>query len=240
VAGQYSVADPDTLDAALALLEPLSEAPKAIKQAPIEWPICRPIKPTGLTAKFWRYLARRGFDDVQALIEQYDLSCSMVGKYKDRIIIPFYQGGEQIGWTSRAMIDPIDAPRYLSSDAAIKQTVFNEDELFLGGQTLILVEGPFDALKIDFYGQVSGVRATCTFGTSISIEQLVKLTQLCRCFRKVIIFFDHDAIEPSFHASDWLNAPNVSIGQLPNNTKDPGEMSRSQVEKLIRILIRKL
>ena len=237
IAAQYSRADPDTLEQALAALTGTSEPPKAVKGQP--HPVMptdfRHIKPKGLTMGFWYYLQARGFDDVADLCFHYDLKCALTGNWKGRIIIPFYQKGELIGWTGRAITDPVHAPRYLSSSNAVKQCVFNEDTLFDGGRLLFIVEGPFDALKLDYYGEPSGARATCVFGTSMSIDQLATLSRLRRRFKKVVILFDSDAVEPAFYASDWLHASNVVIGQLPNGLKDPGELSPDEVEQLVDV-----
>ena len=236
IARQYSKADPSTLDEALAVLTGTSEAPKAVKgHSSLALPAdFKHIKPKGSTARFWNYLMLRGFDDVADLAFQYDLKCAVTGDYKDRIIIPFYQRRELIGWTGRALQNPVIAPRYLSSSEAVKQCVFNEDVLMDGGRLLFVVEGPFDALKLDYYGEPSGARATCVFGTSMSIDQLSILSKLRRRFKKVIILFDTDAVGPSFSAVDWLHASNVSVGQLPDGVKDPGELSPDDVENLIK------
>jgi len=154
------------------------------------------------------------------------------GRYKDRLLIPFYRENMLIAWTARAIGNPKYAPRYLSSNL-VKTTVFNEDGL-AGGNTLFVVEGPFDALKIDFYGQKFGVSATCVFGTNISPDQVLILSDLRKLYGRVVILFDHDAIEPSFMALDWLQASNVEIGQLPDGTKDPGEMSRQEIETWLK------
>ena len=237
VVAQYEAPDPDTLEQAMAALTGTSEPPKAVKGQP--HPVMptdfRHIKPKGLTMGFWYYLQARGFDDVADLCFHYDLKCALTGNWKGRIIIPFYQKGELIGWTGRAITDPVHAPRYLSSSNAVKQCVFNEDTLFDGGRLLFIVEGPFDALKLDYYGEPSGARATCVFGTSMSIDQLATLSRLRRRFKKVVILFDNDAVEPAFYASDWLHASNVVIGQLPNGLKDPGELSPEEVEQLVDV-----
>ncbi len=232
---QFNQSDPETLDAALAALNAPSEAPKATEAA-LEAPDLRPILKRGGTARFYGYLKGRGFDDVTDLIERYRIQCCVTGRFKNRVVIPFYQHGKLVGWTGRALGNPINAPRYLSSGAGIKTTVFNEDELWDGGKMLIVVEGPFDALKMDYYGEPFGVRATCGFGTSLSPEQLSIIVGVRKRFKRVVILFDHDATEQSFHAADWLQAPNVSIGTLPPGVKDPGALHRDAVEALITAL----
>lgn len=233
LASAHNSPDPNSLDSALALLTLTSEAPRAVT-GPLTLPIeCQPIKATGSTARFWRYLAHRHFDDVGDLVSRYRLRCCLTGPHKDRVIIPLFQGGQLVGWTGRAIQHTINAPRYLSSGEAVKRMVFNEDDLREGGKALFITEGPFDALKIDYYGEPMKVRATCIFGISMTMDQICTLAQLRRCFKKVVILLDKGAVEAAFAASDWLQAPNVVIGSLPEGLKDPGDLRREEVEQLI-------
>ena len=238
---QYSTPDPNNLDQALASLievEPL-KSPTKTPQALALPPEARQIKPSGPTARFWCYLKCRGFDDPSALAFKYGLLCATSGRWKDRIIIPFYQNGELLGWTGRALQNPVSAPRYLSSSETVKTTVLNEDYLrVFGGDTLIVVEGPFDALKLDYYSPDEGVRATCIFGTSMTMDQICILNELRKRFAHVVILFDPDAVEPSFNAKDWILGSNIKVEQVPDGIDDPGAMSSKEVRKFIRGLVR--
>lgn len=220
IEAQYSKADPDALPSLSGNLV----APVEVSE---ELPDFRPIKPIGSTAKFWRYLEKRGFSDPEAVIGQYRLKCALTGRFKERLLIPFYQAEKLVAWTGRA-IGPATA-RYLSSKL-VKTTVFSEDELHHGGDQLFIVEGPFDALKLDFYGQQYGARATCVFGTAMSMDQIVILSTLCKRFRRVVVLFDFDAVEPSYEATEWLK--NVTMGRLPDGVKDPGELSEKQIQEM--------
>lgn len=235
LAGVGRVSDPSGLAGAIASLERTGEAPKAPQRHEVpmhHFDEFRPITLEKPGRKYWDYLWQRGFDDPLKLVADYDLMFTTTGRWKDRIIIPIIQNGDLIGWTARAITDPINAPRY-DTEGPIKLTVFNEDWLFLRGGTLLyIVEGPFDALKLDYYGRPYGVRATCTFGTSFTIDQIAILSQLAKRFKYTVILFDHDAIEPAFHASDWLR--NVRVGSLPIMVKDPGDMSGDAVVRMIK------
>lgn len=241
VVKQYSAADPESFEEACAILEGIPDPirSKVVKTYPgkliLNFPTTiGPINATGPTAKFWRYLHNRGFDDIGKMVQQYQLMCALTGHWKDRVIIPFYQNRNLIGWTGRAIIDPVKAPRYLSSSEVVKQTVFNVDNLEKGGDFLFVTEGPFDALKLDYYGGSLNAHATCVFGVTMTIEQIVILSRLKKLFKRMVILFDHDALEPSFHAVDWLYGPNVSIGQLPAGVKDPGIMEKDEIAKFIK------
>lgn len=234
IIGQFGAADPEALNQALAALLAHPEAPKAAT-GPIKGltlpPECRTISQTGTMSRYWEYLYDRGFDDPDRLASNYILKGCVTGRWKDRLIIPVYQSKELVAWTGRALTNPIIAPRYLSSSEIIKTAIYNEDELLEGGKVLFITEGPFDALKIDWYGFSLGARATCVFGTSITIDQIALLRILSQMFDKVVLLLDDDAIETSFNTIEWL--PKATIGTLPEGVSDPGAMTRDQVFDLI-------
>ncbi len=231
---QYDAPDPETLGDALAAL--LGEGP-AEKPPDTDWEQAwqredfRQIKQDGLTGKFWRYLKHRGFDGPGRLVKRYGLRCALIGRYQNRIIIPITHDGLLVGWTSRAIVNPVTAPRYLSTGEEIKKVIFNEDELLSGGEVLFVTEGPFDALKVDYYGEEFGARATCVFGTSIVLEQYAIIKRISRRFKRVVLLLDPDAVESSFISSDYL--PGATFGVLPDGVKDPGDLTHKQVLNLL-------
>lgn len=234
IVGQYSSADPDDLDEALAMLTATSEPPKPDRQLvmPDEF---RWVGPLGPGNRFWQYLERRGFDDIQYLASHYRLRYASVGPYKDRIIFPLYQQGRLIGWTGRAIANAPEAPRYLSSGEAIKHTVFMEDGLLRGGNALFIVEGPFDALKLDFYGGPH-IRATCCFGTNASTEQVMLLRKLSKRFKHVVVLFDKGALGQAMQLQEQIGH-GATIQGLTAGVKDPGEMSEKDVRALALAMI---
>jgi 5S rRNA maturation endonuclease (ribonuclease M5) len=237
IASQYSLADPDALPDATTLFDtptkPFQAPVRLIMPAEFE-----PVRRTGNGKRFWQYLHSRGFENPSHLADCYDLRACHVGEWKDRLIIPFYEDGELIGWQGRALGKPRSAPRYLSSSEALKQTVFNYDRMKEGGEILFICEGPFDAIKLDYYGNKFGVCAVCTTGTTFSTGQVSILNSEGRLYRRVVCLFDPDAVGPSFHIADWLAHLAPIIGILPDGVKDPGDLTRAQVEELCQSLLR--
>lgn len=247
---QYSHSDPDTLEAALAVLEAdnngvvahdedIAQQAKRQRLGPQFSDFSR-IKVRGITKRFFNYLLERGYENPQKIIEEYDLRCAMTGRYKDRIIIPVNLNGELLGWTSRAIGSPKNAPRYLASSEDVKTTVFNYDELRKGGERLFIVEGPFDAIKVDSYmANVAtdddplyspiDFRATCTFGTSVTVSQLALLRSLVKKFRETWILFDKGAEKPASDLADWTGA---KVGFLPPYIDDPGDLDADHLVQL--------
>lgn len=230
VVAQYDAADPDGLDAALKALE-LQPTATAQTESVIEPDEFASIRPEGPTKRFYWYLTYRGFDKPDEAIERYQLKCCTTGRWKDRLIIPVHHNGKLIAWTGRALQTPISAPRYLSTSEAIKTVIFNEDRLEAGGDILFITEGPFDAMKVDFYGHKHGALATATFGTSITTDQIASLRKAQRRFAKTVLLFDAGTAEIAFNMAEWL--PESIVGDLPDRVKDPGNMNQQQVKELI-------
>jgi hypothetical protein len=230
----YSVADPDGLDDALASLTAPAAMPKA-DNGPLRLPSeFQPIVNSGARARYWEYLKKRGFDPVGALTFKYNLMCATTGRWKDRIIFPLLQDGKLIGWTGRAFAaKPQKALRYLSSSDAVKKTILFEDALFQSsGPFLFLVEGPFDALKLDYYGEGT-VHATCGFGTSLSIDQIAIIDQLRNRFDRLVVSFDRGAEAQAMQiAGNWPDTI-VSLN-LHSEIEDIGAMTRDDVKQLIQ------
>jgi len=238
---QYSHSDPDTLEAALAVLEAdnrgvIEHDEDIVKQTRRQqdgpqFKDFNLIKSRGITQRFFKYLQNRGYENPQDIIDRYDLRCALTGKYKDRIIMPIKHSEELIGWTSRAIGTPKNAPRYLASSENVKAFIFNYDQLKYGGHRLIVTEGPFDAIRIDSHRQLSTllVRATCTFGTSVTISQIALLRTLKKNFDETWILFDRGADRPAVDLAEWLGA---KVAHLPDGYDDPGELESEDLDYL--------
>lgn len=228
ILAQYGVADPDSFDDI--------SAPKP-KEANEGTPLSAfddftPLRGKNGASRFLGYLKDRGFNSPAEFAYTYSLHYTTTGRWKDRVIIPIYVDGKLIAWTARAIAKTINAPRYLSSSQKIKTTVFNEDTVLVGGEMLLVGEGPFDALKLDYYGMHLGAVGTCIFGTSVTIDQLCILKEASKLYKQTVLLLDTDAIEATFMISEWL--PEAIIGALPSGLKDPGDMTKNQVHELIK------
>jgi len=235
VVDQYNRADPDTLEAVIKALDE-AEDDQLTEALPTDRYPCefRHICDTGSTSRFWKYLERRGFDDPDRVARFYNLSCAVTGRWKDRLIIPVFVDNKLVAWQGRALQNPVSAPRYLASTAYIKKVVMNYDECMNdGGDTLFIVEGPIDAMKVDYYGAKYDIRAACTFGTSFTLDQIYMLRDMQRQFKRTIALFDPEAIGEAYNLADWL--PGVPLGQLPEGVEDPGALSKAQVKQLIEL-----
>jgi len=190
------------------------------------------------------YLTGRGYTSAEAktLATDYGLRAAIEGPFGYRIVFPVEMPQGLATWTGRAISNRM-VPKYktLSPDAdkartsklprahlPIGQCLWNARELENArGKLLIIVEGPFDALRIDYYGRAAGIRATCLFGKNLSDDQALLAMSLGR-FEKRKLALDRDAVLDMFRnisraeyaGLEWLDIKGV---------KDPAMLSREQV-----------
>ena len=238
------VRDLDRFGEALAKLRTPTQRSSERGQTSLELPRdFRPLSGKGLGRYYRRYLVRRGFRlrDLDAMREQYDLCYCTRGLWRGRIIFPVRFEGSLVTWTGRT-ISLIATPRYLtlSQDVedyrdpqalcSIRDTLWNYDGM-IGKKfhTLCVVEGPMDALKVDFYGGSMGVRGTCLFGSGISGEQIALVSELRERCESVVFLGDSDGMANVMRVQSELSFLQPKFGTLPRGVDDPGAMSPGQV-----------
>ena len=203
-----------------------------------------PISEKIRTRRFWNYLYanrkftgqdRHGVSDVDRLCEVYNLRAGVRGKWMDRIIIPYYQDRKLVTWTGRAIADATIRYKDLSIDDSIlapKQTLFNHDCMLEGGKALIIQEGPFDALKVDFYGRRFGVRSVGLSTNSIKDEQAFLLQTATTTFKQIIVMLDTKSelgVVDSMRMKQALYfLPNLKIMSVPFGAGDGGNLTRAE------------
>jgi hypothetical protein len=204
-----------------------------------------------LTRPYWDYLFEaRGFngrsglgEDVDVLCADYSLRAAIRGEFQGRVIIPYFMDDELVTWTGRAIGDAHIRYRDLKRSESIvppKETFFNHDAMYVGGKALVLVEGPVDALKLDFYGKPWGVRAIALSTNSITEEQTYLLREAEGRFERVLVMLDNATslgIVDSMRLKQHLSfLRNLSIVKVPNGAKDAGVLRPSQVIKWAQAL----
>lgn len=186
--------------------------------------------------RFHEYLISRGFapEDIQTLCHHYGLRGALSGRFAWRLILPFYANQQLLGWTGRSIAAA--ELRYLShpSSSVVKELVFNQEECNAGGETLVLVEGPLDCLKVDFYGAWKGFRACGLLGTAVTQTQISVIASLSQRFERLLVLLDSDAQGAALRLSSCFPGIEVRVGSLPEGVKDPGELDPTAVERLLQ------
>jgi hypothetical protein len=196
---------------------------------------------------FHSYLTERGFDNHAKLTEIYGLKYAPRGGFKGRIIFPIIHDGKLISWTGRTVY-PVESEhgiRYktLTADpdkeppialGPVTDYLLWHDHLRNWGDTLVLVEGPFDALRVNVLGRARGIVATCLFTMQPSDRQIDLFHDLMPRFRRCVLLLDRGTTAATLRMLGELQTLDVNIREMPENTKDPGELKSTN--DLVRIL----
>lgn len=168
------------------------------------------------------YLLGRNFDP-DFLFKKYRLlSCWVAGRFKHRIIVPFFLKNRIVTFTSRDITGK-GSPKYLSckdEDAVvpIKNTLYNIDSV---KDTAIIVEGVTDVWRI-------GDGCVAIMGKNYSSKQLEILGNISRLF----VMLDSDAVKSSYHLVHDLSNINPNIEIIELDKGDPCDLSNREVEHL--------
>lgn len=184
--------------------------------------------------RHWAYLESRGFDFIGELCEIYNLQMAVSGHWAYRVIIPYEIDHELVTWTGRAIADSKYRYLDLSVDESLvppKETLYNYDCIADGGRGLLVVEGPVDALKLDFYGAGVDIRAVGLSTNSLTDAQLYMLEEARGQFEWLGVMMDNTptGIVDSMKIADqlrWLG--DVRSIRVPFGKKDGGALSADE------------
>jgi hypothetical protein len=203
----------------------------------------RPLKlHRGFQGKFLDYIEARGYPGEGLLVaEYYDIHWAQEGAFTYRIIFLVRdQFDNLITWTGRTIGE--QEPRYLTqstnpesklvygdADQAyrpINDYLFQEARLFRQPKkTLIVCEGAFDAMRVDWaFRRVDGnARATCLWGKAVTASQLDKLATLAGFYDHKLLMLDPDAAMDNFAIMEELSPFGFKPCYLDEGWEDPGD-----------------
>lgn len=188
------------------------------------------------------YLEDRGFDFVDDLIEWYDLRMTIrrpakedEADFRDRILIPYTIDGDLVTWTGRAIGRSEIRYKDLSPDHSLvpaKETLYNYDCIAKGGRVLVIQEGPFDVLKIDFYGYGVGVRSVGLSTNSINEEQAFMIEEAVGQFDRKLLMMDNatplGVVDGMRMRQELAFIPDLEVVPVPFGCKDSGALTARQ------------
>lgn len=241
--------DPDGFDAVAARVMGRNkevERPEQVQRQALRFPrTFQPLENRGASRRHWRYLAdQRKFGDyTDEMCELYSLHIDRGDDWLDRVVIPYYLEQALVTWTGRAIARSTIRYKDLPVEESLvppKETLFNHDAIIEGGDTLVIVEGPLDALKIDYFGRWRGVRAVALSTNSVSDEQSYLLEGAVGRFKKITAMLDNATtlgIVDSMRLKQQLCfIPGLSITAVPFGLKDAGEMCPVQATEFARTI----
>lgn len=144
------------------------------------------------SARFLEYLRyERGWREPLEMARAYMLRGARTGDHAWRVLFPLQdQTGAIKGYTGRAI--GTARRRYLSTGGEIiNKLIFNARGALEGGRVFVGVEGPGDALPLDYYGRKYGVRSGGLLGTAMPPARLGTLAHVTRHFGAFYVVLDH-------------------------------------------------
>jgi hypothetical protein len=194
----------------------------------------RPLVREPRARRFVDYLGERGFRSMDVL-GLYGLRYCTFGPWRDRIIFPVYRKGKLAAWTGRS-IQPNAGLRY-KTEGNIGDHLLWQDQLRkqTKAHTIVLCEGPFDALKVRYLGRGLGITATCWFTAMPNRTQTDLLYELLGAFPRRFLILDRGAEAKAIKLTYELRSLSVRRLVLPLAYKDPGELDKQALEALVLV-----
>lgn len=198
--------------------------------------------------RFRDYLRDRGFTNRQIddMSEDYGMRYAVSGPMRGRIIFPVWFYDQLVTWTGRTIYKDQELRyRTLSADPEIEETPahgpINDYLLFYdqllenaeGCDTLILCEGPFDALKVSVLGRKHGIDATCWFTATPSRAQIDLLYELFPNYKHRYLLLDRGTMATALKTQIDFQALKCRILTLPESLKDPGELTEKLLLRIV-------
>lgn len=198
---------------------------------------------------FENYLLGRGFthDDIATMSQRYGLRYCKTGAYRSRIVFLVRYMQDLVAWTGRHIGDSELRYKSLSIDeekarsegyepavGAISHYLLWWDRLQnVDADTLILCEGPFDALKVDVLGARNGYAATCFFTSAPTDAQIAMLHDLCPQFRRKVLLLDRGTLALAMRVNSSLAGLGIRTMEISQGLKDPGEHTPATFDKFM-------
>ena len=197
-----------------------------------------PLAATGVAQPGYDYLAGRGVpaQRLDELVSQFDLRFD---EQERRVVFPVREGGRELGYTARA-IDARERKRWLSYpvEGGHKTTIYDADRVAVGGDTLFVVEGPFDALMVTAAIQPGNDSvATAFFGSLPTNAQLALVVAAVPFYRMVYMMLDANVWgrcrRLAREVAKLAGVPNVGAINIGFENRDPGATRFEELQRLV-------
>lgn len=178
--------------------------------------------------RYLSYLKKRRFNPPH-LITKYNLKCCHnIGKWKFRIIIPFYFNGQLVTFSSLDITGKQESkykhqPKK-ESVIPVKDTLYNIDSV---KDKMILVEGITDAWRVS-------TGSCAIMGKQITSEQINQIVR--KSIKKVLVILDSDAIEKGENLAKQLSGIIPSVEYVALEKGDPDNFSDEEVREVRKFL----
>ncbi len=170
---------------------------------------------------FKRYLNLRGIDN--RTIEKYKIKYCDYGNYNNRVIIPSFDVNGSVNYFIARNIYK-NGLKYLNPNIKKSAIVFNE--LFISWDNpVVLVEGVFDAIKIDY-------NSIPILGTAL--ESSAIRDRIIENKTTTYLMLDNDAYEKQLDIVDRFLSLGIKVFNVIIDKKDPGSMTKQEIFEKIK------
>lgn len=201
------------------------EAPNERPARPVEWPDEYAV-PAWVHPYSRKYLQGRGLTKEE--VEDYRLHYAEAGYWRNRILIPIYDGERLLAFQGRIADDTYQGKdRYLTSGPRPLYVPWEPPVT----STLCVVEGPFDVFSVNRV-----VRTVGTLGITPSWRTLTEIVSLVQFYKfsKTVVWFDRGALEEGHNMAIKLRRSISNVEVLScDDSKDPGGMPTEQIRELL-------
>lgn len=196
------------------------------------WPFFEPLSDAGS-----RYLAKRGFEVTPRFISAYDLRSSPAGKWACRALLPMSDGEKQSGWTGRSWRPDLE-PKYLTEAPGGSICLPRPAR-----STLIVVEGPLDALKINHALEREDISALAMGGKHLGPAALAAISRAARAGKaaRLLLLPDADvraaqrlSMAAELRMVAVAGRMQFGLASLPAGVKDAAEMDYAGIRAWMR------
>lgn len=254
IVGESASLPGDLLGSVEALMSPVA-APTLSERVGISMPKAFfPITDRPAAKYYWRYLKDRRYSDRQiaGMTNAFGIRYCRDGPFAGRIIFPVFYEGKLMTWTGRTIF-PGETLRYktLTVDAdrasvlGLEPAAGNINEFLLwyddlvedDNETIFIVEGPFDALRVRTLGSRLGVSATCFFTSAPSNRQLELFHRILPKYKRRCLLLDEGTLDKSERIKngfgELLSGVSIEVLHLPPKVKDPGDLTKKEFLELV-------
>lgn len=245
IVGESLFIPEDFMGTVHALIAPKREPPRKAIKLPPEF---KPFDGQRSSRRFIEYLHARAYtdDQIDRMTRRYGLHYATSGKFKGRIIFPVEFEGKLMTYTGRTIYPDVEL-RYktLSYDpeleeipavGPISEYLLFYDQLvvnYADCDTLILCEGPFDALKVNVLGRRHGIAATCFFTSSPSRSQIDLLGDFVTTYKKRYLLLDQGTLARALRTQIDMHSLKTGVLTLPKGIKDPGVLTQKALLNIV-------
>lgn len=240
IVGETTFVPENFMDAVMAQLEPPSKHSDHNLTLPKEF---KPIRLLPSARPYINYLEDRGFPraTILSLTQRFNIRYATQGDYHGRIIFPVKCEGRLVSWVGRTIsqrvelrykalgTDEDDDPRALGP--LPDYLLWFDDLMECDADTIILCEGPFDALKVMTLGWRLGIVATCFFTSAPSASQIELAHELLPRFKHRALMLDRGTLPLALKVAGSMSSLGVRAIEPP--CKDPGELSAPLLERIL-------